>query len=42
MTKLKALTTATFTTLAVLACVNSQADAAQCGSTAGGFEAWKQ
>lgn len=42
MTKLKALTTATFATLAMLACLGSQADAAQCGSTSGGFEAWKR
>ena len=26
----------------MLACLNSKADAAQCGSSAGGFEAWKQ
>src|SRR5262249_38936141 len=36
------LTTATFALLAVLAGVNSQAGAAQCGSGPGGFEAWKQ
>jgi membrane-bound lytic murein transglycosylase B len=41
MTKRKGLTTATFLTLAMLACLNSQADAAQCGSSAAGFEAWK-
>jgi membrane-bound lytic murein transglycosylase B len=41
MTKSKGLTTATFITLAVLACSSSQADAAQCGSSAAGFEAWK-
>jgi membrane-bound lytic murein transglycosylase B len=29
-------------TLAVLACLGAKAHAAQCGSTAAGFEAWKQ
>ena len=29
-------------TLAMFACFNSQADAAQCGSSAGGYAAWKQ
>jgi membrane-bound lytic murein transglycosylase B len=33
--------TATFLTLAVLACSGPQADAAQCGSSAAGFAAWK-
>ena len=42
MTKSKGLTTATFLTLAMLACLNSNAEAAQCGSSAGGFGAWKQ
>ena len=28
--------------LAMFACFNSQADAAQCGSSSGGFAAWKQ
>jgi membrane-bound lytic murein transglycosylase B len=41
MTKSKRLTTATFLTLATLACLNSHADAAQCGSSAAGFGAWK-
>jgi len=41
MTKSNALTTATFLTLAMLACLNSPADAAQCGNGPGGFEAWK-
>jgi membrane-bound lytic murein transglycosylase B len=41
MTKSKGLTTATFLTLALLACLDSQADAAQCGSGASGFEGWK-
>src|SRR3981189_1792182 len=42
MTKGKRLTTATFLGLAMLACVSPQADAAQCGSSAAGFEGWKQ
>jgi membrane-bound lytic murein transglycosylase B len=42
MTKSKELMTATFFALAALACLNSQADAAQCGSSAAGFESWKQ
>ena len=41
MTKRKGLTTATFLALAMLACLSSQADAAQCGGTAAGFEGWK-
>jgi membrane-bound lytic murein transglycosylase B len=41
MTRSKQLTTATFLTLALLACLNSPADAAQCGSSASGFEGWK-
>jgi membrane-bound lytic murein transglycosylase B len=40
--KSKALLSAAFATVAMLACVNSQARAAQCGSGPGGFEAWKQ
>ena len=36
------LTTATFTALVVLAWMAAKADAAQCGSTAAGFEAWKK
>jgi membrane-bound lytic murein transglycosylase B len=35
------IATAAFTVLAVLACLGARADAAQCGSTAAGFEAWK-
>jgi membrane-bound lytic murein transglycosylase B len=31
-----------FTALALLACLGAKAGAAQCGSTAAGFEAWKQ
>jgi membrane-bound lytic murein transglycosylase B len=38
----KTLLSAAFATAAMLACVNSQAIAAQCGSGPGGFEAWKQ
>jgi membrane-bound lytic murein transglycosylase B len=33
---------AAFSTLATLACLSSQANAAQCGNGPGGFEAWKQ
>jgi membrane-bound lytic murein transglycosylase B len=39
MTKNRGLTTATFV---MLACLNSPADAAQCGSSPAGFETWKQ
>src|SRR5882757_6776844 len=42
MTESKGLTTATFLTLAMLACMSPQADAAQCGSSSAGFSAWKQ
>jgi membrane-bound lytic murein transglycosylase B len=41
MTKRTTLTTAAFLTLAMFAGLGSQADAAQCGSGPGGFEAWK-
>src|SRR5450755_165401 len=41
MIKGREITTAAFTALAVLACLGGKADAAQCGSTAAGFEAWK-
>jgi membrane-bound lytic murein transglycosylase B len=41
MTDNKRLTTATFLTLALLACLSPHAHAAQCGSTSAGFEAWK-
>jgi membrane-bound lytic murein transglycosylase B len=41
MTKSTGLTTATFLIVAMLACSSPQADAAQCGSSAAGFEAWK-
>jgi membrane-bound lytic murein transglycosylase B len=33
---------ATFAALAALACLSAKADAAQCGSSAAGFEAWKR
>ena len=33
---------AAFSIFAVLACLSSQAGAAQCGNGPGGFEAWKQ
>jgi membrane-bound lytic murein transglycosylase B len=42
MKKSKALLSAAIATVAMLACMNSQASAAQCGSGPGGFEAWKQ
>jgi membrane-bound lytic murein transglycosylase B len=42
MTKYRELVAATFLALAMLACLSPQADAAQCGSGPGGFEAWKQ
>ena len=42
MAKSKPVTTATFLTLAMLACAGSHADAAQCGTAAAGFEGWKQ
>src|SRR6202165_4500739 len=42
MTKGKGLTTASFLVWAMLACLSSQADAAQCGSSAAGFGAWKE
>jgi membrane-bound lytic murein transglycosylase B len=41
MTKNREPVAATFLALAMLACVSPQADAAQCGSGPGGFEAWK-
>ena len=42
MTKRTKLMTAAVLTFAMLAGLGSQADAAQCGSGPGGFEAWKQ
>jgi membrane-bound lytic murein transglycosylase B len=38
----RGITSVAFTTLALLACLAGEADAAQCGSTAAGFEAWKR
>ena len=37
-----ASTTSTFLGLAMLACLNAPADAARCGSSPAGFEAWKR
>ena len=42
MTQNKKHVAAVFVTLAMLACLLSPADAAQCGSTAAGYENWKQ
>ena len=36
------IASAAFTMLAMLACLGAKADAAQCGSTAAGFETWKR
>jgi membrane-bound lytic murein transglycosylase B len=41
MIKGREIAAAAFTVLAVLACLGAKAYAAQCGSTAAGFEAWK-
>ena len=41
MTMTKRLS-AIFSAFTLLACMGSQAEAAQCGNGAGGFEAWKQ
>src|SRR5216683_970572 len=41
MIKGREIATAAFAVLAMLACLGAKADAAQCGSTAAGFEAWK-
>src|ERR1700723_3564368 len=41
MMKSKALLSAAIATVAMLACLSSQANAAQCGNGPGGFEAWK-
>ena len=41
MTKSKQLTTASFFAFAMLACLSPPANAAQCGSSAAGFGAWK-
>ena len=42
MIKGREIATAAFAALAMLACLGAKADAAQCGSTAAGFEAWKR
>src|SRR5947209_8594344 len=42
MTRSRKLATASFATLALLACLSSTGNAAQCGSGPAGFEAWKQ
>ena len=42
MIKGREIATAAFAALAVLACLGSDAIAAQCGSTAAGFEGWKR
>jgi membrane-bound lytic murein transglycosylase B len=42
MIKGRKITMAAFMALAVLACLGADANAAQCGSTAAGFEAWKR
>ena len=42
MTKSKHLTTVTLLALALLTCLTPPAHAAQCGSSAAGFEGWKQ
>src|SRR5262245_917979 len=42
MTRSGKLAISTFATLAVLSCLSTKADAAQCGSTPAGFEAWKR
>src|SRR6266849_5407376 len=41
MIKGRKITKAAFAALAVLACLGAKAEAAQCGSTGAGFEAWK-
>src|ERR1035437_6283368 len=41
MTRSKQLATATFLTVAMLACLSPHAHAAQCGSTSAGFQGWK-
>jgi membrane-bound lytic murein transglycosylase B len=41
MIKGRELAAVAFASLAMLACLGTKADAAQCGSTAAGFEAWK-
>src|SRR5437899_7626151 len=41
MTRGRELATAAFMAVAALACLGTKADAAQCGSSAAGFESWK-
>lgn len=42
MIRSKQLAAATFVALAIFACLNSPAEAAQCGSSSAGYEGWKQ
>ena len=42
MTGSREITTATFAAVALLVCLSTKADAAQCGSGPAGFEAWKR
>jgi membrane-bound lytic murein transglycosylase B len=42
MIKGREISAASFAALAMLACLGARADAAQCGSSAAGFEAWKR
>jgi membrane-bound lytic murein transglycosylase B len=42
MIRFRKITTAAFTALAMLACLDGRADAAQCGSSGAGFETWKR
>jgi membrane-bound lytic murein transglycosylase B len=42
MIEFRKMATATFTAVAMLACLGGRADAAQCGSSGAGFETWKQ
>lgn len=42
MMKGRELATATLVTLAMLGCLSAKAEAAQCGSSAAGFETWKR
>ncbi len=42
MTKGRELVTAAFAAVTIIACLTARADAAQCGSTPAGFEAWKR
>jgi membrane-bound lytic murein transglycosylase B len=42
MIEFRKMATATFTAVAMLACLGGRAEAAQCGSGGAGFETWKQ